>query len=76
MLGNLFGTLERTRFLFRDTLQTIEKLVTLKVNPAELLKNPFAYAGALPAALNLLPAKVSGGPILAQPHSRRPISRS
>ncbi|MBP1729039.1 MAG: UbiD family decarboxylase, partial [Deltaproteobacteria bacterium] len=65
MLGNLFGTLERTRFLFRDTLRTIEKLVALKVNPAALLQNPFAYAGVLPAALNLLPAKVSGGPILA-----------
>jgi 4-hydroxy-3-polyprenylbenzoate decarboxylase len=65
LLGNLFGTLERTRFLFRDTLQTIEKLVALKVNPAELLKNPLAYAGALPAALNLLPARAANGPILA-----------
>jgi len=65
MLGNLFGTLERTRFLFRDTLQTIEKLVALKVNPAALLKNPFSYAGTLPAALNLLPARVADGAILA-----------
>ncbi len=65
MLGNLFGTLERTRFLFRDTLQIIEKLVTLKVNPAALLKNPVAYAGALPAALNLLPAKVAHGAVMA-----------
>src|SRR6185369_4279015 len=65
MLGNLFGTLERTRFIFRDTLSAIEKLVTLKVDPTQLLKNPFAFAQAFPAALSLLPRTVSGGPILA-----------
>lgn len=65
MLGNLFGTLERTRFLFRDTLRIIEKLVALKVNPTEVLKNPLAAAAVLPASLNLLPAKVSTGPVMA-----------
>jgi 4-hydroxy-3-polyprenylbenzoate decarboxylase len=65
MLGNLFGTLERTRFIFRDTLAAIEKLVALKVNPAQALKNPFSFASTLPAALSLLPKKVSNGAILA-----------
>jgi len=65
MLGNLFGTLERTRFIFRDTLSAIEKLVALKVNPANALKNPFSAITAIPAALSLLPRKVSGGAILA-----------
>src|SRR5512138_2384108 len=40
MLGNLFGTLERARWIFRDSLKTIEALVALKINPAEMLKNP------------------------------------
>jgi 4-hydroxy-3-polyprenylbenzoate decarboxylase len=65
MLGNLFGTLERTRFIFRDTLSAIEKLVALKVNPAQALKNPFSFASTLPAALSLLPKTVSSGAILA-----------
>lgn len=65
MLGNLFGTLERTRFIFRDTLNSIEKLVSLKLNPAQALKNPLALATALPAALSLLPKNVAGGAILA-----------
>jgi len=65
MLGNLFGTLERTRFIFRDTLSVIEKLVALKVNPATLLKNPLSLFATVPAALSLLPRKVSGGAILA-----------
>jgi 4-hydroxy-3-polyprenylbenzoate decarboxylase len=65
MLGNLFGTLERTRFIFRDTLKIIETFASLKVNPAEALKRPLAALAALPAALNLLPASTSGGPVLA-----------
>lgn len=64
MLGNLFGTLERTRFIFRDTLSVIEQLVALKVNPAYALKNPLVLPGVVPAALSLLPKKVSTGPIL------------
>jgi 4-hydroxy-3-polyprenylbenzoate decarboxylase len=65
MLGNLFGTLERTRFLFRDTLAVIERLVELKINPAEALRHPLGYASVLPAAWTLLPRKVGTGPILA-----------
>ena len=45
MVGNLFGTLERTRFLFRDTLESVRRLVELKVDPAALLKHPWRYRG-------------------------------
>src|SRR4051812_28878345 len=31
MVSNLFGTIDRTRFLFRDTLDAVRKLVELKV---------------------------------------------
>ncbi|GFO66788.1 3-octaprenyl-4-hydroxybenzoate carboxy-lyase [Geomonas limicola] len=65
MLGNLFGTLERTRFIFRDTLKAIERLVQLKIDPRYLLKEPAALASVLPAAWHLLPKKVTDGPILA-----------
>lgn len=65
MLGNLFGTLERTRFIFRDTLAAIEKLVALKINPAQALKNPLGFAATIPAALSLLPKRVTSGAILA-----------
>ena len=33
-VGNLFGTRERTHFLFRDTLETVRRLVELKVRAA------------------------------------------
>jgi 4-hydroxy-3-polyprenylbenzoate decarboxylase len=65
MLGNLFGTLDRTRFIFRDTLKAVERLVQLKVDPRPFLKNPAAVLPAVPAAWHLLPKQVSGGPVLA-----------
>ncbi|MBW6512264.1 MAG: UbiD family decarboxylase [Desulfuromonadaceae bacterium] len=64
LLGNLFGTLERARFLFRDTLATIRTLVDLKLNPMHLLKHPEDLFRAPRGAWHLLPHKVSGGPIL------------
>jgi len=65
MLGNLFGTLERTRYIFRDTLEDIGRLVAMKVNPAAVFKEPLAFIGTIPAALHLLPKRVGTGPILA-----------
>src|SRR3954468_14293086 len=65
MLGNLFGTVERTRFLFRDTLDAVRRLVELKARPVELAKHPWRYRGVPWTALSLLPRRVRGGPILA-----------
>ena len=33
MVSNLFGTMERTRFLFRDSLEAVRHLVELKIDP-------------------------------------------
>ncbi len=64
LLGNLFGTLERTRFIFRDTLDDIRRLVELKINPFSLLKNPLDAVKAPFAAYNLLPRSSSKAPVL------------
>ena len=47
--SNLFGTLERSKFMFRDSLKIVKKLIDLKTNPASALKNP---ADALFTVLN------------------------
>ena len=66
MLGNLFGTLERTRFIFRDALRDIELLTALKVNPVEVMRQP-ARLLHLPRALaHLFPKRVSGGPVVSR----------
>ena len=66
MVSNLFGTMERTRFLFRDTLDYVRRLVELKIDPNVAWSNPLRYARAVPTALSMLPKKVSRGPILKQ----------
>ena len=65
MASNLFGTIERTRFLFRDTQEAVRHLVELKIKPPSALRNPWRYRDVPSTALHLLPRRVSRGPILA-----------
>ncbi|TXT22326.1 MAG: 3-polyprenyl-4-hydroxybenzoate decarboxylase-like protein [Planctomycetota bacterium] len=65
LLANLFGTMERTRFLFRDTLDAVRRLVELKIDPIAFARNPWRYRGAPFTALHTLPKFVSRGPVLA-----------
>jgi len=59
-VSNLFGTLERSRFIFRDTLAQVKTLVELKDNPIKAIKRPFQYANVGLTALSALPKRVSG----------------
>lgn len=64
-VSNLFGTLDRSKFMFRDTLDHVKKLVDVKMNPMSVLKNPFNYIGSSMVALGALPwKKRTGSPIL------------
>ena len=65
MLGNLFGTLERTRFIFRDTLDTVQRLVDAKLDPSAAIKRPWQFTRAPRGAWHLLPKRVKQGAILA-----------
>ena len=65
MVSNLFGTIERTRFLFRDTLDLVKRLVEIKIDPAVAMKNPLRYGRAFPVAWAMQPKYVSRGPITA-----------
>ena len=64
LLANLFGTIERTRFLFRDTLDAVRHLVELKIDPMSFAKNPWRYRDAPFTALHMLPKFVSRGAVL------------
>jgi len=59
-VSNLFGTLERSKFIFRDTLEQIKTLIELKNDPLKAIKHPFKYAHVGMTALSALPKKVSG----------------
>ena len=39
--SNIFGTIERSKFIFRDTLASVQKLVVLKGDPIKAIKHPF-----------------------------------
>jgi 4-hydroxy-3-polyprenylbenzoate decarboxylase len=58
-VSNLFGTTERSKFLFRDTLDNVKKMIALKSDPMSALKNPFKNIGVALSAFKALPKKVS-----------------
>src|ERR1700709_416661 len=38
--SNIFGTLERSKFIFRDTLALVQQLIEIKNNPVAAFKHP------------------------------------
>ncbi|WP_134699248.1 UbiD family decarboxylase [Ammoniphilus sp. YIM 78166] len=66
-VSNLFGTLERSKFMFRDTLEAVQNVIALRNDPAKALKNPFGHMKSGLAAMKALPLKTTGGqPVTAQ----------
>jgi 4-hydroxy-3-polyprenylbenzoate decarboxylase len=65
MVSNLFGTLERARFMFRDTLAAVRKLVELRTDPGALARRPWRYLGVPLTALRMRPCVRRRGPVLA-----------
>jgi 4-hydroxy-3-polyprenylbenzoate decarboxylase len=56
-VSNLFGTLERSKFMFRDSLDQVEQLVNLRSDPVKALKSPLKLPGLAFTALTALPLK-------------------
>lgn len=56
-ISNLFGTIERSRFIFRDTLDRIKTMVELKSDPVQAIRHPLKYANIALMALSAIPMK-------------------
>jgi 4-hydroxy-3-polyprenylbenzoate decarboxylase len=65
IVSNLFGTIKRMHYLFRDTLEDVRRLVELKIDPTLGLRQPLRYLKAPWIAAKMRPKVVSRGPILA-----------
>jgi 4-hydroxy-3-polyprenylbenzoate decarboxylase len=65
MVSNLFGTMDRARFIFRDSLEKIRRLVELRADPGAAWKRPWRYAGVPLTLLRTRPRRVAGGPVFA-----------
>ena len=65
--SNIFGTLNRSKFIFRDTLARVQQLIELKNNPFTALRHPIKNFNTGLAALKALPLKnPSNKPVLYQ----------
>ncbi|MDF1840963.1 MAG: UbiD family decarboxylase [Rubripirellula sp.] len=64
--SNLFGTLEQARYLFRGTLESVRRLIEVKIDPAALPRRPLRYAATPLTALRMLPRKTRRGPVQSQ----------
>src|ERR1700741_191972 len=56
--SNLFGTNERTHFLFRKNFGMMQQLIEAKNNPMAFIKKPFKHLGLAMAGLKALPKKL------------------
>ncbi|MFT7588460.1 MAG: 4-hydroxy-3-polyprenylbenzoate decarboxylase [Limisphaerales bacterium] len=62
-VSNVYGSLDRCHFLFRDSIEMVKRMVRLKSDPAAALKMPFKVPGLALAGLTALPKKINGGPV-------------
>ncbi len=61
-LSNLYGTFERTAFLFRHTVEKVQRVIELKADPSNFFKRPLRYLSAPFTALSALPMRSLGKP--------------
>ncbi|MBT4738188.1 MAG: UbiD family decarboxylase, partial [Flavobacteriales bacterium] len=58
-VSNLFGTLGRSKFMFRDSLEIVKQLIELKTNPISALKTPVKSLFTALNGIYSIPKKVS-----------------
>jgi 4-hydroxy-3-polyprenylbenzoate decarboxylase len=60
-VSNLFGSVERSKFMFRRTWNGVGKVIALRNNPMQALGKPFSHIGTAFTALTALPLKKLNG---------------
>ena len=63
-VSNLFGSIERSKFLFRETLEKVQKLVALRNDPTQAIRRPWRYGKVLLTAFSALPKKARNNSVL------------
>ncbi len=57
-VSNLFGSVARSKFIFRDSLQIVKDLIQIKTNPSVILNNIPRFIFALLNGIYAIPKKV------------------
>jgi 4-hydroxy-3-polyprenylbenzoate decarboxylase len=55
--SNIFGTLERSRFIFRNTFELVQQLIRLKGDPVQAIRHPLQHISTGWAATKALPLR-------------------
>lgn len=61
---NIFGTNERARFLFRDTLRAAKTAIHAKADPVAILKHPAQWLQMPAIGLHAFPTNTESAPVL------------
>ncbi|MDF1672826.1 MAG: UbiD family decarboxylase [Vicingaceae bacterium] len=61
-VSNIFGTPERSKFIFRDTFDKVQQMIELKNNPIKAIKSPIKNFSLGLLGLKALPKKLKGLP--------------
>ena len=64
MVSNLFGTIERARFMFRDAFASVERLIELKVDPSAGMRHPIRSLGLVPTLWSMWIRSCRDGAVL------------
>ena len=64
MVSNLFGSMDRVEYMFRDTLERVQSVVQMKIDPAQYKSRPWKYLSVARAGMNMMPKFRRSGPIL------------
>ncbi len=62
-VSNLFASLDQARYLFRDTLESVRRLIEAKIDPSAVARRPWRYAGTPWTAYRMLPRFTRSGPV-------------
>jgi 4-hydroxy-3-polyprenylbenzoate decarboxylase len=75
LVSNLYGTLERTRWIFRDSLNALETIFRARTAPGELFKKPKKLFSLFPHIFHVFPKTVSQGAIFENQISKNKLPK-
>ncbi len=64
MTSNLFGSMDRVHYMFRDTLDRVRHMVAIKSDPAAAMRHLWRSFSALRGGWHMLPRTVRSGPVM------------
>lgn len=64
MVSNLFGTMDRVRYIFRDQMEHVRRLIAIKSDPSSLRKSPVSNLRSGLTARFMLPKRCRSGAAL------------